>query len=311
MSLSINNSHDKFFKETFSNKEEATDLLRNALPKPLLKNLKLNTLQLDKTSYIDEELKESFSDLVFDCKYKGETNIKISILIEHKSYTPDYPHIQLLKYLLKIWETNIKQKQDLVPVIPIIFYHGKEKWKSINFSQYFKGIDQNIEPFLPAFNYLLTDLYSYTDTEIENLYKAITVQMSLLLMKSIFNEEIIKQNLFTIFSGVEQIIETERGKKFLMSILLYIYSNTEIESDVINKTITEISNIGGQIAMTTAIKLEQKGRQEGMQKGILKGKKEDIINLFKLAKLSVIKISEYLRLDKRFVEETLKEHKLI
>ncbi|RLD53387.1 MAG: hypothetical protein DRJ05_16585 [Bacteroidetes bacterium] len=34
--LKLNNPHDKFFKETFSNKEEATDLIRNALPLQLL-----------------------------------------------------------------------------------------------------------------------------------------------------------------------------------------------------------------------------------------------------------------------------------
>ena len=91
MSISINNSHDKFFKETFSNKEEAIDLLRNALPKQLLEKVNLASLQLDNSSYIDEELKESFSDLVFNCKFKGKTDIKIAILIEHKSYVPAYP----------------------------------------------------------------------------------------------------------------------------------------------------------------------------------------------------------------------------
>lgn len=59
--------------------------------------------------------------------------------------------------------------------------------------------------------------------------------------------------------------------------------------------------------MTTAMKLEQKGKLEGK----LEGKKEAVINLFNNAKLSVKKIAEYLRLDIRFVEEALKEQKLI
>ena len=91
------NPHDRFFKETFSKKEEVQDLVINTLPKQLSAKLNFTSLQLDNTSYIDEELKENFSDLVYNCKYKGKKTIKISLLLEHKSYKPDYIHIQLLK----------------------------------------------------------------------------------------------------------------------------------------------------------------------------------------------------------------------
>jgi predicted transposase YdaD len=301
MGFGIKNSHDKFFKETFSNKEEAIDLLRNALPKQLLDKVNLTSLQLDNSSYIDEELKESFSDLVFDCKYKGETNIKIAILIEHKSYVPAYPHIQLLKYMIKIWDVNIKQKQKLVPVVPLIFYHGKEKWRPRKFHQYFEGYDQDLAPFLPSFLFLLTDLSSYSEAEIRNIYNAITVQMSLLLMKSIFDEEKVYQDLPTIFSGVGQIVETERGVKFFMSILLYIYSNTEVEPGIITKTINKISTKGGEIAMTTAMKLEKKGKLEGK----LELSYEIAKRLIK-RKMSVNEISAITELPEKDVEKIMR-----
>jgi len=262
-------------------------------------------LELDKTSYVDEELKESFSDLVYNCKYNQKTKIKISILIEHKSYAPDYPHIQLLKYLLKIWESNIKQKQNLIPVIPLIFYHGKEKWKLRSFYDSFIGIDREIEPFLPSFKYLLTDLSLFSDTEIENLYNAITVQISLLLMKRIFDEDKIKRDLFTIFSGLEQIVETERGEKFLISIFSYIYHNTEIKSGELNRAITKISNLGGQIAMTTATKLRQEGMLQGENAKALEIAKKMLKNrmlindICKLTGLSIERIEQLRDMNKK------------
>ena len=118
--MNVTSSHDKFFKEIFSNKEEAVELLKGSLPKELVKNIDFSTLKADNTSYINEELKENFSDLVYDCMYRGKNEIKISILIEHKSFVPKYPHIQLLKYMLNIWETGIKQKKKLIPVVPVI-----------------------------------------------------------------------------------------------------------------------------------------------------------------------------------------------
>ena len=68
--------------------------------------------------------------------------------------------------------------------------------------------------------------------------------------------------MHVIFSDVGQIVDTERGVKFLTAIILYIFGNTEIKFDTINKAITKISTKGGQIAMTIAMKLEKKGKIE-------------------------------------------------
>ncbi len=273
--MKIINTHDKFFKETFSKKEEAQDLILHILPANLINKINLNSLELDETSYIDEELKENFSDIAYNCKYDGKTNIKISFLLEHKSYKVDYPHIQLLKYLIKIWEANIKQKQKLIPVIPIIVYHGKDKWNAQRFEEYFTGIDNDLKPFLPIFDYILADLSKYSDEKIINLFKVITVQISLLLMKNIFNETLLRQKLPIIFSDITTILKTDNGEKFLITILYYIFTNTEIDYKKITETIKSTSNKGGQIAMTTAMKL----KKEGLKEGIVETKKSMILKL--------------------------------
>jgi len=74
--------HDKLFKEIEKVKENSRDLIESTFPEELLKNLNLETLQNDTNSYIDEKLKEYYSDLVYNCDYKGTTRIKISILFE-------------------------------------------------------------------------------------------------------------------------------------------------------------------------------------------------------------------------------------
>jgi predicted transposase/invertase (TIGR01784 family) len=214
--------------------------------------------------------------------------------------------------MINVWEANIKQKQTLIPVIPVIFYHGKQKWKSRKFSDYFKGIDQNIELFLPSFNYLLTDLSSLSEIEIRDLYKAMTVQISLLLMKSIFDEERFEKNIFRFFTGIDLFAETERGEKFLTSTMMYMYYSTEIEPDIISKILTEVSTKGGEIAMTTAMKLRQKGIQEGIQEGMQKGKNEKAIEIAKkmLPKMSIKDISELTGLPKEEIIEIKRSMRL-
>ena len=67
--MSITNPHDLIFKQTESHLENAKDYIRGICPSELVKNLDLEKLQLDESSYITEELSEYFSDLVYTCLY--------------------------------------------------------------------------------------------------------------------------------------------------------------------------------------------------------------------------------------------------
>ena len=231
--MEITNPHDKFFKESFTNKEIATDFIKGSFPKELVDNLDLSSLDLDNNSYIDEELKDYYSDLVYNCSYK-DMKIKISILFEHKSFVPDYPFLQLLKYIIKIWDFNIKQKEKLIPVIPLIFYHGKEKWEYKKINRYFTGIDNILEKYIPAFDYLLMDLSKYDNEDIkERIFKNEFLKISLLIFKNIYDEEKLKKNL----------------------------ENTKVE-DIVH-IIEKISEIGGNETMTIAMKLKEEGKVEG------------------------------------------------
>lgn len=64
MSL-IYNPHDKFFKETFGDVGTARSFLENYLPQEVWTLVDLKTVLPQKDSYIDQELQESFSDLLF------------------------------------------------------------------------------------------------------------------------------------------------------------------------------------------------------------------------------------------------------
>ena len=299
--MELANSHDKFFKEIFSNKENAVDILRGTLPKNITKNINFTTLTTDNTSYIDEELQEVFSDLVFNVQYRSDTKIKIAILIEHKSFIPKYPHIQILKYILKIWESNIKQKEDLVPVLPVLFYAGKEKWTHRSFNEYFKGIDESLLFYQPVFEYMLMDISHRSDLEIAGMYEMFDVRIALLTMKKIFENIQDFSNFALIFSGLDDMELTERRQNFLASILRYIISNVDIDHKIIIEEITKISTKGGEIAMTTATRLIQQGKQEGMQEGM----QEAIINLYSSGRFTIEEIAKFLKLNLRFVKEVV------
>jgi predicted transposase/invertase (TIGR01784 family) len=263
--MDINNPHDIFFKETFSDKENTIDFLKQTLPHKLSDKIDYDTLRSDTNTYVDEELREYFSDMVYDCVYNSHVPVKIVLLFEHKSYIPDYPHLQILRYLLNIYQTSLKQDKKLKPVIPIIFYHGTEKWESYRFYMSFESIDETLKLFIPDFNYLLMDLSDYSDKQIINgVFNNVATKIASLLMKNIYDEKKLLKNLVDFLNIGALYFREEKGLRFLEAVIRYLMSNLDIQAtNVIKKSIEAISFEGAKTVMTIAESLIEKGIEKG------------------------------------------------
>jgi len=260
--------HDYFFKQVFSTKEHAIDFLKHSLPSEIVKNLDFKTFCLENVSYVDEKLAEHFADMVYSCHYKS-LPVKIAILFEHKSFPDNYMPFQLLKYMVRIWDLNIKQNQSFMPVVPMVLYHGKEKWQPGHFRAVFHHITSELKQFIPDFEYIFINLAKYSDNAIkEEIFETESLKISLLVLKNIFYPEKLEPGLKDLFSLGYRFFQSEKGLKFLEIIISYLYQATEIETESIINAIVPVTRKGGEIAMTTAEKLRQEGLQKGRQEGI-------------------------------------------
>ena len=75
------NSHDAFFKSTFSYPEIARSYIEHFMDKNLVKNIDLDSLTLENASYVTPELSEYFSDLVWNANYNSENKVKIHFFL--------------------------------------------------------------------------------------------------------------------------------------------------------------------------------------------------------------------------------------
>ncbi|WP_455382467.1 Rpn family recombination-promoting nuclease/putative transposase [Salinispira pacifica] len=152
--------HDSFFKFVFSPPERARELLSLSLPPDVLQQLDLETLRPVKGSFIPSELRETYSDLLFEATFRSslnrQTDLFVYFLFEHKSAADPSTLLQLLGYMIKIWEPyRIRNATHLPPIIPIIVYHGRQKWNAPRtFSEYFSptlslpGLNPEFRPLL-------------------------------------------------------------------------------------------------------------------------------------------------------------------
>ena len=70
------------------------------------------------------------ADIVLSFSLKNsKQRIEFFIILEHKSYNDKDSHNQILKYLYIFRELIIKQTGRAKPVIPTLFFHGKQALK--------------------------------------------------------------------------------------------------------------------------------------------------------------------------------------
>ena len=159
MSDFVQHPHDKLFRTVFADTEEAALFLREHLPAALSERLDWPSLALLETSFVDEALRESESDLLYTVQMKeSEVRAFLYLLFEHQSKPDPWMRFRLLKYMCRIWDESFKQhpeQSELPPILPVVFYQGERAWlPSTEFADLFPAAERE-HSFLPRFTHYL------------------------------------------------------------------------------------------------------------------------------------------------------------
>jgi len=287
--MALDNPHDKFFKATFSRKDVVATLIESRFPEPLRKRLDVNSLELTNGSFIDNELSEHFADLVYDCTYSAQQVVKIALLIEHKSYQEDYPHLQLLRYLLNIWQEDRKQNRKLTPVIPIVIYHGQGRWKYAPLQSYFEGIDSTLEEYIPEFRYLLHDLSAWSDKDIL-AFKNQFLALATFLLKHSRAEQFLERFQADV-SPIVSLLAAANERNFIESVFVYIFRmESSLTKDEILAIFRQISPQTEEIVMSAYDQTLESINLGVIKRAFQKGFKVDVIA--EIVNLPIQKVEE-------------------
>jgi len=262
--------HDHFFRQTFGLTEVARDYLLNFLPEELVGKLQLDALQRVDGSFVSRKLRSHFSDIIYSCPLGDVGSVFITFLFEHKSQQEKYPHIQLLRYILEVWERAAKEKQPLPFVIPIILYHGKEGWERKAMSEYFPAWDDSLQPFLPQFDYLLTDLSDLSDQQLLNLRAGFLIN-TLLSLKHQGEKNWLQKYIRLIFRNLENTSSSSPEKNYIEMLLVYMLWTSSFDDDEWELIVEETPSDIKDYAMSTYDLIIKKGELQGIQQGVQQG----------------------------------------
>ena len=250
----------------------AAEFIAHYLPQNVAKTLNLDTLTPVDASFVDEVFQEHHSDLLFEVTTNKGSRVSIYILFEHKSYPDKWVLLQLLRYLVNIWQQSVKDgSQQLQPILPIIIYHGESVWPyPTDFLSYFAG-DDLYHPFQPRFSALLKDFSAESD---EQILGSLHLQSILLALRRIFDRNLAAE--FEAFIGtIFKIRESEQGLHLIGLIVYYFgYATQKIEVNEMKRVLKYHEGWGEPVVGSLAHHYKMLGLEEGRQEGRQKGREE-------------------------------------
>ena len=269
--------HNNYFHFALSHLPNARSLIESQMPAEVLRELKLETLATVPGSFVASDLRDRHSDLLLSVeladpvtktKRKAIQRALIYMLLEHKSEPDPLTVLQLLAYVVRIWEKLIRDGLSLCPIIPLVVYHGESRWTVAKRISELIPAPLALAEFQVQFGFPLLDLSQLSDEQIPGDQ---LLQSALGLLKYSRSSQL-PDKLRSILQLLSSSLGDQPVEVWIRAIGVYVMAvNKQIESGELHKIVQSV--FPTQIEPgSLADRLLNQGREEGIEQGLLAGK---------------------------------------
>lgn len=272
MKKALVHRHDELAKKFLTDLSVAREFLEMYLPAKILNKCDLSSLEIQSESYIDDDLRKRFSDVVYKVGLlDGKSCAYIYTLIEHQSAAEKLMPLRVLRYELEIISNHIKiygEDKPLPIVVPLVFYNGTDSPYPHSTSIRDLMLDKELFDLVGLGAFKLIDLTVTNDSEILKHKKIALLEMVLKHIKA-------KEFILVVDSIVKALIVAHADnlpKNLFHSLLSYLTKAKDEDElkPLFKSIIAEFSEYKEDI-MTYAEHYTQQGIQQGMQQGMQQG----------------------------------------
>ncbi|EKI3326056.1 Rpn family recombination-promoting nuclease/putative transposase [Salmonella enterica] len=264
--------HDPLFKLFLREPETARDFLAAHLPQDIRSLVNLDSLRLESGSYVDEQLKEQHSDILYSVKMAQGEQCLLYCVVEHQSTEDEMMAWRMTKYTIRAMSDHLNKGHKKLPVVvPLLFYHG------------------DVRPYPYSMDWL--DCFEQPELARQVLSKP----WPLIDVSELNDDDIKSHRRMALLEMVQRDIRLRDGKELLARLVQLIQmklnSREQVEA-VLRYTILNgmagedissyINQLSGDIPEyedlmgTIAQQLEDKGIQKGIRQGIEQGIEQGI-----------------------------------
>lgn len=265
--------HDLAFKQFLTHPDTARDFMQLHLTAELQAICDFSTLKLESGSFVEDNLRPYFSDVLYSLKTTAGDNGYIHVLIEHQSSPDRHMAFRLLRYAVAAMQRHLDAGHKKLPlVIPVLFYTGKRSPYPYSTRWLDEFNDPELAKRLYSGGFPLVDVTVIPDEEImgHRSMAALT-----LLQKHIH-----RRDLADLLDNLATLLMTEHmtGQQLVSLINYLVQAGETSDAEAFVRELAQRVPQHEDELMTIAQQLEQKGIEKGIQlgeqRGIEKGKLE-------------------------------------
>ncbi|CAI0959978.1 MULTISPECIES: Rpn family recombination-promoting nuclease/putative transposase [Serratia] len=283
--------HDAAFRQFLTQPEIARDFMELHLPPELRAICDLSTLKLESGSFVEDDLRQYFSDVLYSLKTTAGDDGYIHVLIEHQSTPDKHMAFRLIRYAIAAMQRHLDAGHKKLPlVIPVLFYTGKRTPYPYSTNWLREFYDPELAGKLYTAEFPLVDVTVIPDNEImghrsmaaltllqkhirqRDLAELTDKLATILLSGYLSSPQVISLVHYILLAG-----EASDAEAFVRELALRVPQHEDelmtIAQQLEQKGIEKGIEQGIEMGIEKGIPLgEQRGIEKGRQEGVLEGK---------------------------------------
>ncbi|MEN4788996.1 Rpn family recombination-promoting nuclease/putative transposase [Pantoea agglomerans] len=260
--------HDATFRQFLTQPDIARDFMELHLPPELRICCDLSTLKLESGSFVEDDLRQYFSDVLYSLKTTAGDGY-IHVLIEHQSVPDKHMAFRLMRYAVAAMQRHLEAGHKRLPlVIPVLFYTGRRT----PYPYSTRWLDEFDAPALAdrlySRSFPLVDVTVIPDDEI--------MQHRSMAALTLLQKHIRQRDLAEMMDRLVTILQVGYHSSSQVITLVHCIVQAGETSDA-KAFVRELAQRVPQhenALMTIAQQLEQIGLEKGIEQGIEQGRTE-------------------------------------
>lgn len=249
-----------------SRPEAVRDFMDIHLPAELRALCDFSTLKLENTSFVEDELRGYYSDLIWSLRTTKGGDGYIHLLVEHQSSPDRHMGFRLMRYAIAAMQKHLEAGHKKLPlVIPVLYYAGKRSPYPYPVNWLKEFDDPELATQLYSNDFPLVDVTVIPDEEIMK-HRHIA---ALTWLQKHIRERTILQNVEHLAVLLRS--EYTDGQTVTILVNYLLQAGETPEGGELFRELAQKVPQHGEMLMNIAEQLKDEGRQEGMQLGRQEG----------------------------------------
>ncbi|MEN4646507.1 Rpn family recombination-promoting nuclease/putative transposase [Pantoea agglomerans] len=260
--------HDATFRQFLTQPDIARDFMELHLPPELRICCDLSTLKLESGSFVEDDLRQYFSDVLYSLKTTAGDGY-IHALIEHQSVPDKHMAFRLMRYAVAAMQRHLEAGHKRLPlVIPVLFYTGRRTPYPYSTRWLDEFDDPALADRLYSRSFPLVDVTVIPDDEI--------MQHRSMAALTLLQKHIRQRDLAEMMDRLVTILQAGYHSSSQVITLVHYIVQAGETADA-KAFVWELAQRVPQhenALMTIAQQLEQIGLEKGIEQGIEQGRTE-------------------------------------